>query len=136
MALLDYKAPRATIALPGGSSFDVRGFTFNDLSLLVAEHRQEFMAAGEIIAKNADNMGSLAAVLCETTPALVASAIALAADEPDAAATVRTLPMPVQLDALLEIGRLTFTDEASVPKFLAGLTALVRAGTTALTSIR
>ena len=38
---------------------------------------------------------------------------------------------PVQLDALIAVGKLTFTDEGAVPKFLAGLGGMLRAGASA-----
>jgi len=76
-------------------------------------------------------MGSLASVLAQTVPDLAAAVIALASDEPDAVDVVRSLPLPVQLDALIAVGKLTFTDEGAVPKFLAGLGGMLRAGASA-----
>ena len=87
---------------------------------------------GQVIAKqDAENMGSLASVLAQTVPDLAAAVIALASDEPDAVDVVRSLPLPVQLDALIAVGKLTFTDEGAVPKFLAGLGGMLRAGASA-----
>lgn len=130
MSLKNYRTPKQSIALPDGTEFPVRGLTFHDLGTLLGDHRDEFLAAGQIIAKQgAENMGSLASVLAQTVPDLAAAVIALASDEPDAVDVVRSLPLPVQLEALLAIGKLTFTDEGAVPKFLAGLGAMLRAGT-------
>ena len=132
MSLKNYRTPKQSIALPDGTAFNVRGLTFHDLGTLLEDHRDEFLAAGQIIAKqDAENMGSLASVLAQTVPDLAAAVIALASDEPDAVDVVRSLPLPVQLDALIAVGKLTFTDEGAVPKFLAGLGGMLRAGASA-----
>ena len=132
MSLKNYRTPKQSISLPDGTAFNVRGLTFHDLGALLENHREEFLAAGSVLAKqDAENMGSLATLLAQTVPGLAAVVIAHAADEPDASEMVSTLPLPVQLEALLAIGKLTFTDEGAVPKFLAGLGAMLRAGTSA-----
>jgi hypothetical protein len=131
MALKDFILPRRTLQV-GTTEVALRGLTFADLGVLVAEHRDEFVAAGNIIGAAKDNMASLASVLAQVAPRIVAHGIALAADEPEAADAVATLPAPVQLEALLIVGELTFTDPGAVPKFLAGLATLLRAGTSAM----
>lgn len=131
MALKDFVLPRRTLQV-GTTEVTLRGLTFADMGVLVAEHRDEFVAAGNIIGASKDNMASLASVLAQVAPRIVAHGIALAADEPEAVDAVATLPAPVQLEALLIVGELTFTDPGAVPKFLAGLASLLRAGTSAL----
>lgn len=130
MALKDFIIPRRTLQV-GATEVTLRGLTFADMGVLVAEHRDEFVAAGNIIGASKDNMASLASVLAQVAPRIVAHGIALAADEPEAVDAVATLPAPVQLEALLIVGELTFTDPGAAPKFLAGLTSLLRAGTSA-----
>jgi hypothetical protein len=139
MSLRNYQAPRRDVPLPDGSTFSVRGLTFLDLSKLVMSHRDEFVAAGKIITANKDDMGTLALVLAQTLPGLIASAVAAAADEPDLTGVIESLPLPVQLDAILAVGELTVLDANSLPKILAGLARILRAGTSAmggLTQIR
>lgn len=131
MALKDFVIPRRTLQV-GTTEVALRGLTFADLGVLVAEHRDEFVAAGNIIGASKDNMASLASVLAQVAPRIVAHGIALAADEPEAAEVVATLPASVQLEALLIVGELTFTDPGAAPKFLAGLATLLRAGTSAM----
>lgn len=131
MALKDFIIPRRTLQV-GTTEVTLRGLTFADMGVLVAEHRDEFVAAGNIIGASKDNMASLASVLAQVAPHIVAHGIALAADEPEAADAVATMPAPVQLEALLIVGELTFTDPGAVPKFLAGLATLLRAGTSAM----
>ena len=131
MALKDFVLPRRTLQV-GTTDVSLRGLTFADMGVLVAEHRDEFVAAGNIIGTSKDNMASLASVLAQVAPRIVAHGIALSADEPEAADVVASLPAPVQLEALLTVGELTFTDPGAVPKFLAGLATLLRAGTSAM----
>jgi hypothetical protein len=132
MSLRKYQSPRREITLPDGSTFPVRGLSFLDLSKLVLTHREEFVAAGKIVSANKDDMGTLAAVLAQTLPGLVASAVAVAADEPDLTSVIESLPLSVQLEAILAVGELTVRDANSIPKILAGLARMLRAGTSAL----
>jgi hypothetical protein len=132
MSLRKYQSPRREITLPDGSTFPVRGLSFLDLSKLVMSHRDEFVAAGKIIAANKDDMGTLALVLAQTLPGLIATAVAVAADEPDRTNVIESLPLSVQLDAILAVGELTVQDANSIPKILAGLARILRAGTSAM----
>jgi hypothetical protein len=58
-------------------------------------------------------------------PGLTAKVIAFAADEPGEAHKVVKLPVSVQLEAILAIGRLTFDGETSIKNFMSGLLTLV-----------
>ena len=125
MALSDYSPPHATVTLPGGKSFDVRGLSLDDLTQLLTLHRDDFMAAIALFDTKSDQPAEFALELVKVVPDLVASAVALAADEPGARAVVRKLPGPLLLDTIMQVGQLTFTDEGALPKFLANLTALL-----------
>jgi hypothetical protein len=115
--------PRHTVEA-GVGTFAVRGLTFADLSRLVADHRAEIEEATEIVTASGDDMGAIAAAIAGKLPRLASAVIACAADEPDMASTAALLPIPVQLDALVAVGRLTFADEGALPKFLANLQSL------------
>jgi hypothetical protein len=65
------------------------------------------------------------AEIASKLPALVAKAVALCADEPDAWKTVLRLPVPVLLDTLLTIGRLTFHDAAAVANLQTGINTIM-----------
>lgn len=121
--LASFKIPRETVSTPHGT-FDVRGLTFTDLSRLLLDYRDDLTAAAEIVAEAGDDLAAVAAAVAGKLPRLTAGVIACAADEPDFAGTAAMLPIPVQLDALIAIGRMTFTDEGAVPKFLANLQTL------------
>ena len=68
MSLKSYRVPKQNIALPDGTEFSVRGLTFHDLGTLLEDHRDEFLAAGQIIgesdfvARNGD-LGTLPATI-------------------------------------------------------------------------
>jgi hypothetical protein len=66
--------------------------------------------------------------LIRESPTLAGNIIALAADESDPASmrAAATLPVTVQLEALLAIGELTFKDLAAVKKLVAGVKMLIR----------
>jgi len=112
-----------------GTTLSVRGLSFHDLSRLVVDHRADFIAVMEQIqASEAAEMGGLVQSIASTAPALVAKVIALACDEPDLVDAAATLPAPVQLEVVLAVGHLTFTEPGALPKFLAGLTSLLSSG--------
>lgn len=118
------KIPRYTVDA-GVGTFDLRGITFADLSHIVANHRADLAQAAGIVAEAGEDMAVIAEAIATRLPRLAAAAIACAADEPGAEDTAAQLPLPVQLEALVVIGRLTFADEGAVPKFLSNLQMLM-----------
>lgn len=74
-----------------------------------------FRVAGEV---NLLDLGQVVAQALDKIPGAASHAIALAADEPDQAATAASLPLPVQMDALEKIFGLTFAGEDSIKKAL------------------
>ena len=123
--LSSIQIPRETINTSIGD-FAVRGLTFTDLSRLLIDHREDLTAAADIVAEAGDDLAAIAQAVAVRLPKLAAGAVACAADEPDFAGTVAMLPITVQLDALIAIGRMTFTDEGALPKFLANLQMLTK----------
>jgi hypothetical protein len=128
MALRDLVVARKSVSVMG-TDLSVRGLSFHDLSRLVVDHRADFVAVMEQIqGSDAAEMGGLVQSIASTAPALVAKVIALACDEPDLAEAAASIPMPVQLELVLAIGELTFTEPGALPKFLASLTGLLAKG--------
>lgn len=129
MALADIPIPTKSHTCRG-VTFDVRGLSFADLTRLLIDHKDDAVLAFELFeqaggdAADATALMRLAGTFVQAMPDLVAKTIALAADEPDAAPIARRLPAPVQLDALLDIGKLTFEEPEHLKKFLANLTEL------------
>lgn len=122
MGLRDITLPTETISV-GGASFSVRGLSFEDVTSLIGRHQ----SAIENLIDRYNAKGTDAEVLqflVRETPSLTAQVIALASDEPDQEAAARKLPMPIQIDALTAIAKLTFEEAGGVKKFaeqLAGL---------------
>lgn len=124
MSLSDLTFETATIRA-GKSSFDVAGLSLADLTVLLTQHRDEFLAAVDLFQKHEADPSTFALELCRLLPTLVASGVALAAGEPSMAGKVAKLPAPVQLDAVMAVGRMTFTDPLALPNFIANLTGLL-----------
>ena len=124
MALSDIIFEQATVKA-GNQSFTVRGLSLSDLTTLLTENRADFMAAIALFDEHKDNPTEFAVQVTQVLPRLVAAAVALAAGEPGAAKVVERLPAPVVLEAVMAVGRLTFTDPLALPNFLANLTGLL-----------
>lgn len=136
MALRDIVIARKEVAV-GAASFSVRGLSFSDISTLVIAHKDQLIKASQIVQESdSADMGALASALAQAVPELLAHAVALAADEPDCIALVQALPCPAQLDALMAVGELTFSDPGAVPKFLADLGSVMRGTTAAMNATR
>lgn len=124
MALSEITLPTETISV-GKASFSVRGLSFDDMSALIGRHQGVIESLlGRYDSKTPGVEAELIQVLVRESPTLAAQAIALASDEPEQEAKVRRLPMPVQIDALTVIAKLTFEETGGVKKFaeqLAGL---------------
>lgn len=130
MSLKDYSSERLEVTFKGGS-FSVRGLSLDDVTALITKHLPDLDKLADLLAGKATQETaametmSLALKLVVEAPALVAQAIALAADEPDFAENARKLPLPVQIDAVKKIGRLTFEESGGAKKFFESLSGLV-----------
>lgn len=124
MALADYEPPKAEIACPGGVSFTVRALSLSDLSAIIRIHRdaaEEIVTAIRQYSDSGDTVEAtvaMAMTMITESPALLATVISFAADEPDKSAQARDLPMAVSVDALNHVGELTFTDMAALKKMI------------------
>lgn len=137
MALKEYIPKRETIEFPGGS-FEVRGISLPDVSLLIDVHEHVISDIAEKVRNRAELIGSdnpvlvqeamtdLISEMIREAPSLVGNLIAICAEEEDAYSQAMKLPITVQLDALTKIANLTFTDMASIKKLVADVMRLVR----------
>lgn len=129
MALADYQPERVDIQFKGGP-LSVRGLSLDDVSVLVKHHLTDLDQLLELYSKNVDPQlavmatAQYAVTLVREAPALVANFIALAADEPEQADKARRLPIPVQVECIKEIGRLTFEEAGGAKKFFESLKEL------------
>lgn len=135
MAIKDFYVESRTINFPGGS-FKVEGVSFDHLVKLFTEARDDMLGAMEMydgLAESGEvNTMALAMAAIDKFPNLVATLIATAANEPGTEETVRAMPFPVQTEALVAIGELTFTEVEALKKFLGHL-ALMMEGAKKLT---
>jgi len=126
--LADIKVPRKEHRV-GEQAFSVRGITFSDIASLVSSgDRAELEQAVALVMEGQEDIQEagvassrvLGALLVQL-PKLAAKVIAAAADEPDEWTSVLAFPAPLQLEALLDIGEMTFTGEHALKNFGAGL---------------
>lgn len=121
MALKGYVLPTREIGLPGGDKFAVRGLAFPDILMLVERHGAPLAhlfaryAGSEVEMPSLDEVGDIGKSILTSSPKLAAEIIALAADEPEEVELIQRLPFPIQVEALDNIGQLTF-DVTGGPK--------------------
>ena len=131
----DIEAPVDYVEMPGtGKSFRVRGLSIADITLTARKHAA---ILDSLYAKFFTDEGldlgreTITRLLLESGPELIGEAIAIAADQPAMAGKASTLPVPVQMDALTRIARLTFHSDEDVKKTV----EMVAASSMALTQI-
>lgn len=134
MPLADYKPRKRTIKFDGGY-FDVRAFSLMDVATIIDSHQEAIEKIYIRLQVNASEGFDLSEAMAmellmdmvRESPTLAGNIIALAADEPNAEMmrVAATLPITVQIEALIAVGELTFTDIASVKKFGADVMSLI-----------
>ena len=108
MALRDIVPQKRTIDAGGGVSFDVRGLTIDDISILIGQNREEVttLFSGRLTP----------AELLVQAPGFMAKMIAFAAGEADQEQQVRSLPMQIQMRALEAVWEMTVFDQEELVK--------------------
>ena len=122
MGLKHLKLPEASVAVPGGDSFAVRGLCLDDLSYLMRRHGsklkkllEDFSQTGEV---TVEGVAAFALPILEAAPEIAAELIACASGDKNDAGIAATLPLPVQLDALEKLAELTFSADGGPKKLL------------------
>lgn len=131
MALFDYEIPKRDVQLPGGNSFAVRGFSLEDITMLIDEQGpviQQFFDRYSSNGQFRADASPVAALmdLTKQAPGLTASIISRAADEPGTEAKIRKLPVGVQIDALQKVAELTFEASGGPGNFVETVISLMR----------
>lgn len=140
MALSDYKIPRTEVPLDAANTVSVRGLNLEDVAFLVQVHKNDIDAVIEAIKGNIEKGSTpedvAAAVeskgtdvltsVIQQSPLLVANIISTASDEPDAWETAVKLPVPVQIEILLNVAKLTFNDIDGFKKFVGNVSAVMQ----------
>ncbi len=138
MPFSDFKPTKRTVTFPGGSA-ELRALSLPDLALLISSHEdsindivQNIRARKDVI--ESGDFGDEAAIglmtdlfieVIRESPILAANIIAICADEPEGVKSVLNLPVNIQVEALVAVGEMTFTDLASVKKFIANVKMLI-----------
>lgn len=130
MSLANFK-PETRVVKGRNYELEVRGLCLLDLSGLLRTHMADLEHVFDLYEKQGtDNLshvalGKFALALVKDAPGLVAHAIALACDEPDAVDKAAKLPFMAQVSALKDIGSLTFEEIGGVKKFLENINQLM-----------
>jgi hypothetical protein len=112
--------------------FQVRGITTEDVTLILSRRLGDVQQAALLFHKartdvlTRNSLDAFVTRLCMDFPWLVAEVISVAADEPDTIEQAKTLPMPIQIAALLDIMTLTFEEAGGLKNWLAAQIAQVR----------
>jgi hypothetical protein len=126
MALSDLVIPKQSISV-GDMAFDVRGLCLNDLTRLYHLHGDKLDEVVQLYTGAEDDRSKdedVIQVLIKRLPDVVYSAAALAADEPDQADSFAKLPLPIQIETVKAIWRLTVEDAGGTKKFIQSLIEL------------
>lgn len=136
MGLKDFVLPTLEVNLgtPDGASFSVRGVSLNDITELLSKHGPVMEQFYKKYSKGANQMDTGTALL-KQAPDLVAQIIALAADEPDMAPSVKKMSVGIQQDALEKIAKLTFDASGGPKKFVETVMSLIQSTTSTMESL-
>jgi hypothetical protein len=126
VGLADIAIERRTVTFDG-QSFDVRGLSFSDVLVLAREHKDEISLIFEYFndIKGEVDIAVLLDKVLGAAPDAVNKAVAMAADEPENAHVVATLPVTAVMEALINIAQLTFKSEEELNRFMGALNNLV-----------
>lgn len=129
MALSKIAAARKTFAY-NGETFSIRGVSMDDVTRVILDDQAEVEKAMDLIDQSRGedgevNIGSAIVLLVQKAPKIAAKIAACAADEPEAWTNFLSLPAPIQLDVLMGIGELTFSEPDALKKFVANLVSLL-----------
>ena len=128
MSLSGYVPATREIAIDGANSFAVKGLALNHLAVLIREHFPDLDGIWTLVANahslDGDQFMNVALAVVSQAPGLAANVIALAAGE-GSAKEAEALPVGVQLNALVAIIELTFTEPGSVGKSLGTVARLL-----------
>lgn len=151
MKLRNIAIPSAVVQIDAEQSLTVRGITAEQAFLLYHKHRDEMAMVFERLSGNSTGgselLDSVAGIIA-AFPLLVGEVIALATGSspldmspadpnmPDGItgwqadlAGAMGLPLPIQVEALMQIGSLTFTPEMPPKKFFGLLVAMIQQAT-------
>jgi len=126
MSLRTFTPPSAEIMHGEQVAFTVRGLSLADLSHIMRSHMPDIQI---VVAMWKDlqaqgpggDIYPLLTALAADAPVLASHLIACCAGDPDAHETAKQLPIPLQIEALSQIFRLTFEEYGGLEKTVAAL---------------
>ncbi len=126
MALAEFVPESRPVLVNGKALFNVEGLSLDTLAILVRTHLPDFDAVFGIITAGEHasesfvlHLQRISQAMMLQCPGLVANIIAVASGEElteELITTARRLPFPIQVDALMQIGSLTFEEAGGVKK--------------------
>lgn len=135
MGLADFRHEFRTVAGKGGS-FHVYGLSLTEIAPLVTSYFDDLDALWDIadgaisgkVSLTDDDLGRLCVAFAKQAPGFVASVIALATHEPgeEVVNNAARIPLPLQIEALINIFQLTFDEVGGVKKFMESITGLLK----------
>lgn len=129
MSLADIKVVRESVSFRGGK-FEVRAFSLDDVTEIM---RDDFAGINDVLSLYNEQVPENVAVsatmqfivrMIARAPDLAARIIATAADERDFVDAARALPIPVQVEAIQKVLKLTFDEWGGPKKFAENFQAL------------
>ncbi|MGP1665477.1 MAG: phage pre-tape measure protein [Rhodanobacter sp.] len=128
--LHDFTIPTKTIEYKGSPVLDVRGLSFNDISYLILQHRDDvdkLVTLWDAYSQRGGFSEMKEAVIIQYGFELLREAPGMAADAHESFARIAKLPSSVQIDALKAIGNMTIEDFGGAKKMLETLWTTVLA---------
>ena len=126
MALTDFVPESRPVVVNGKPLFNVEGLSLDTLAVLVKTHLPDFESIFDIIEngeqrneKLIDHLQRVSQGIVMQAPGLAANIIAVCSGEEvteDLVKTARRLPFPIQVDALMQIGAMTFEEVGGIKK--------------------
>lgn len=131
MALADYQPLTRKVTLRNGD-LSLRGLGLDDVAVLMNEHLPDIDSIVSLYDDNMDSGSRVAAtaqfalILTRQAPALVATIIARAADEPDQVDKARSMGIAAQVECLKAVLEMTFEEAGGFRKFVENLTMILQ----------
>jgi hypothetical protein len=131
MALRNFQVKKVDVPLNEEETMTVRGLTATDIGLILSRHQNSIktlVSRAEGVTANGEigNFDELVNTAITSFPDVVAEVICVAADEPDAFDQAMSLPAPVQLEAIYQIGNITFEADGGPKKTVETLTKVLK----------
>lgn len=129
MSLANLKLPTTTVTI-GGEAVEFNGISFNDLTKLISDHKDDLdmiLVEANKFMSNPEH-GSIQQLVVTTLvklPDLCSHIIALAAGEPEMVKAAKQIPFPTQVQILNDVFALTFSEVGGVGKFVELVTIIL-----------